>query len=339
MRNKFIDIVRFLKKTFTSSSKLILSSTLSQEFDRATMNREENRLATLGEWPHRHIEQSELALYGFFYVGTPAFSPDRVECFFCKVMIESWEENDTVFEQHLRWSPHCRLITDEQTDNIPINPIEFNRMLLQNLHQVDTLRRANQHLISYDVWGNGSELNELYQYKLSNPRYLEYCLLTVRQKSFERWPLQIKQTPTEMSEAGFFYTDIGDEVNCFCCGTFCSKWKEFDDPWERHAMVNSKCAYVKLIKQNAFILKMIEKQSLEQQRQEHFSNSVDTSDTVLLANTSEMFTCNICSNHITDALFMPCKHLYSCVYCASCLQKCPICNLKYDKIERIFSFF
>lgn len=68
------------------------------------------------------------------------------------------------------------------------------------------------------------------------------------------WPVnRIKQTPRSLADAGFFYTGYSDRVRCFHCGGGLWNWQDDDDPWVEHARWFPNCAYVMLVKGEAFI--------------------------------------------------------------------------------------
>lgn len=71
------------------------------------------------KWPHKFIETQTLAKSGFFYVGPF----DRVQCVFCKTVLEKWHPNDTVLSEHKRFAPFCFSSLDRVTNNIPLEPI------------------------------------------------------------------------------------------------------------------------------------------------------------------------------------------------------------------------
>lgn len=71
-------------------------------------------------WPHKHIEPKKLAESGFFYVGPF----DRVQCVFCKTVLEKWEPYDDVKGEHERFAPNCPLLMEAAAENIPLNSFE-----------------------------------------------------------------------------------------------------------------------------------------------------------------------------------------------------------------------
>ena len=51
----------------------------------------------------------------------------------------------------------------------------------------------------------GENLEELGITKHSGPRYSTYATLDARLKSYNHWPVHLKQTPKAMAQAGFFH--------------------------------------------------------------------------------------------------------------------------------------
>lgn len=87
----------------------------------------------------------------------------------------------------------------------------------------------------------------------------EYVIERARLRSFDEWPKVLKQTPEQLSAAGFFYTQREDRVICFCCGGGIRAWEEHDDPWEQHALHYGKCDYLKLMKGPEYVASVKEK--------------------------------------------------------------------------------
>lgn len=73
-------------------------------------------------------------------------------------------------------------------------------------------------------------------------------------QSFDVWPKTLKQTPEQLSAAGFFYTHKHDRVICICCGGGLHSWEEDDDPWEQHALHYGTCEYLQLVKGLEYIV-------------------------------------------------------------------------------------
>lgn len=87
----------------------------------------------------------------------------------------------------------------------------------------------------------------------------EYAIEAERLKTFREWPIALRQTPEQMSDAGFFYTLISDRVVCFYCGGGLREWRKIDNPWEQHALWYDKCNYVLLMRGPEYIEMIKEK--------------------------------------------------------------------------------
>lgn len=69
-----------------------------------------------GKWPNKFIKIQTLAKNGFFYVGPF----DRVQCVFCKTVLEKWKPTDTVVGEHNRFAPFCSSSLVKAANNIPL---------------------------------------------------------------------------------------------------------------------------------------------------------------------------------------------------------------------------
>lgn len=81
------------------------------------MNREYFRLQSFKHWKNKYVDKKELAISGFFFTSVD----DLVYCYFCHVELWNFKKNDNVIQEHIRWSPFCKLLCHEETNNIPIN--------------------------------------------------------------------------------------------------------------------------------------------------------------------------------------------------------------------------
>lgn len=171
------------------------------------------------------------------------------------------------------------------------------------------------------------------------PEFPEMAIKSKRAATFKFWPIQITQKPSELCDAGFFYTERSDRVVCYFCGGGLFKWFEDDDPWEEHALFYSHCAHVKVMKGEKFIE--------EVKRKKMAKNSSDLSElTVKQIKDCEKPTkeeklcdtrlCQICCDAEFDTVFLPCGHVNSCAECALSLSRCPLCQSNVKEIKRIY---
>lgn len=90
-----------------------------------------------------------------------------------------------------------------------------------------------------------------------------------RLKTFKEWPINLKMKPVELSDAGFFYTGMGDRVQCFSCGGGLKNWEDEDVAWEQHALWYPNCEYMKLIRGQKYIDAV---QAIHRQKQQQEQN-------------------------------------------------------------------
>jgi hypothetical protein len=77
------------------------------------------------------------------------------------------------------------------------------------------------------------------------------CTFQDRLKTFEKWSSQIRQTPSDLANCGFYYTEDSDKVVCFYCGIGLHRWLPDDNPWIEHALHSNECVYLVLNKGKA----------------------------------------------------------------------------------------
>ncbi|XP_058457110.1 death-associated inhibitor of apoptosis 1 [Malaya genurostris] len=244
---------------------------------------EANRYESFRNWPVLFISITELARYGFYYVGPN----DMVKCYFCRVEIGLWEPTDNVLSEHLRWSPYCPLLRKRPTNNVPIdgsfldqlpepsydtcgirireNSVAENGYSSSDRSSTGSLSSPPSSLTSESSMMSGdravSEPHHPPEPQQRRPEYPNYAIEAKRLESYEDWPKFMKQKPKELSDAGFFYTGKSDRVKCFSCGGGLKDWEAEDEPWEQHAMWYSNCEYLKLMKGEEYIAQCLEKKN------------------------------------------------------------------------------
>uniref|UniRef100_A0A9I3VTV8 RING-type domain-containing protein n=1 Tax=Biomphalaria glabrata TaxID=6526 RepID=A0A9I3VTV8_BIOGL len=85
------------------------------------------------------------------------------------------------------------------------------------------------------------------------PKRVEYALTSERLKSFSSWPRGHFLEPTDLVNAGFYYSGNGDCARCFYCGGGLKNWEDEDDVLVEHARWFSKCAYIRSKMGQAFV--------------------------------------------------------------------------------------
>ncbi|XP_068008201.1 E3 ubiquitin-protein ligase XIAP isoform X3 [Melanerpes formicivorus] len=203
---------------------------------------ERYRLGTFVEFPlDCPVSASALARAGFVYTG----EGDKVKCFNCHTTIEGWLPGDSAVERHKNLSPNCKFITESAflENNIP--PVTQNYQ-----HRTENGSSSSALPCTLD---DSSDVEADYLLRTRQvvdmsdsfyPKNPTMCSEESRLNSFHNWPLNSQLTPEELANAGFYYTGVGDEVACFCCGGKLEQWEPNDIAWSEHKRHFPKCLFV-----------------------------------------------------------------------------------------------
>ncbi|XP_013394174.1 baculoviral IAP repeat-containing protein 7-A-like [Lingula anatina] len=199
----------------------------SEDFMLIMRENELTRMQTYANFPDScPVRPSELAKAGFFYLGTS----DIVKCAYCGGMIRSWDRGDDAFGEHVKHFPLCSFV--QQRQNREQSSSQQNNLLFDD-NPIVTER----------------------------PKHPQYAIEQNRILTFENWPISKRQTPRELSIAGFYYAGFGDNVKCFFCGGGLRNWEPQDDIWTEHARWFPNCGYVKQCKGVSFIREILQRNS------------------------------------------------------------------------------
>ncbi|AKR17350.1 IAP-3 [Urbanus proteus nucleopolyhedrovirus] len=265
------------------------------------MQQEEERLKTFVNWTSDCVTPEALAKNGFYYLGVG----DETRCAFCKVEIMRWQHGDDPMLDHKKFAPQCKFA--------------YN---------------------GYDTCGMFDLSNVAKQQNAFKPINTEYRNISTRLKSFDDWPKSLQQKPTQLAEAGFFYSGRGDKVVCFYCDGGLKDWETDDDPWHMHARWFPNCQYVKLIKgkdyvQNVITEACVIKNNTLVQTQPKIGNNI-FSKASSNAVEVESNLCKICYERERNVCFVPCGHAIACGICACSFKNCPLCRDNIVNILKIY---
>lgn len=158
----------------------------------------------------------DFAKSGFYYTG----EGDTVTCFFCGTSIGNWQMAEDVNAEHKKHSPSChylKMIYDDDFHTIIPNGLDIS-----------------------SPWSFESPFQE----SGWGPFNISMVKFRNRLNSFKRWPKQMKQRPADLSRSGFYYTEIGDILTCFHCGTSILNWESTDLPDNEHKKHSPNCKYL-----------------------------------------------------------------------------------------------
>ncbi|NXE73908.1 XIAP ligase, partial [Cochlearius cochlearius] len=203
---------------------------------------EHYRLGTFIEFPLGcPVSASALARAGFVYTG----EGDKVKCFSCHTTIEGWVPGDSAVERHKKLTPNCKFITESTFLENNIHPLAQNYQ-----HRTENGSSSSALPCPLD---DTSDVEADYLLRTRQvvdmsdslyPKHTAMCSEETRLKSFHNWPLNSQLPPKELANAGFYYTGVGDQVACFCCGGKLQNWEPSDRAWSEHKRHFPKCFFV-----------------------------------------------------------------------------------------------
>jgi len=74
-----------------------------------------------------------------------------------------------------------------------------------------------------------------------------------RISTFARFPAS-GVTERSLAKAGWFYTGVGDRVQCFRCNVTAEGWQTGDCPTEKHRQLSSACSFIQSLPSTANLL-------------------------------------------------------------------------------------
>ncbi|XP_055904707.1 death-associated inhibitor of apoptosis 2 [Eupeodes corollae] len=236
------------------------SGNVSSAPEEIDLKNEMHRLATFKNWPNPNISPQSLVKAGFYYLN----QSDQVKCAWCKGVIAKWEKNDNAFEEHQRFFPDC--------PRVQLGPL-------------------------IEIASDG--IRDLGIQQILPPKKAKYSSLDARMRTYANWPIPDIQKPEALSQAGFYYQDIDDQVRCFHCNGGLRSWQKEDDPWFDHAKWFPNCQFVKLVMSPQYVT-----QVQELARQMSQNNVCETSQEPILPERPMTLDEAMCTQPVLQALEM-----------------------------------
>nr|XP_039257537.1 uncharacterized protein LOC120334150 [Styela clava] len=187
------------------------------------LHRELDRLASFARWPvgQPNVSPTALARTGFFYLG----DMDRTQCFSCGGVLRNWTVEDDALAEHRSHFPNCKMVLGTEHRNNPVN--KFADPPADRAINYPCRFPSNPHM-----------RNEV-----------------ARQATFDhRWSVgRTAATPSEISQAGFFFLGERDRVKCWYCNGGLQNWEYDDIPWNEHAKWFPTCQFLLQVKGQHFV--------------------------------------------------------------------------------------
>ncbi|RLU20221.1 hypothetical protein DMN91_006828 [Ooceraea biroi] len=217
------------------------------------------RLQSYKDWPCPWMKPERLAAAGFYYTG----ESDKVKCFECSVEICQWQRDDNPMVDHHRWSGKCRFVRNVPCGNVPIGA-DPTTIPAPSPKGKDVCGPYGMVYMPFSGPDHDLDFEETMKFNLNSigavrPKYPEYASYDARLRTFETWPISMRQDKAELASAGFYYTGNSDQTLCYHCGGGLKNWEPNDEPWQQHAAWFKHCPYLLTVKGRDFVNKAIGK--------------------------------------------------------------------------------
>lgn len=185
-----------------------------------------------------------------------------------------------------------------------------------------------------------------------HPNYKKYSEFAKRLTTFALWPLALRKinNAENLSECGFIYTNVSDELKCFSCAHVFSNWIG-QDAWETHAFYSPFCKYLLLAKGKKYVnecqIKMTKFFSLDENDENRTSDELkatkndkeETEKSTIESSINDVEfnkLCSICFDEVVTSIFIPCGHITCCFKCAAAMDNCPICREEFTGVYKFY---
>ncbi|XP_051514986.1 E3 ubiquitin-protein ligase XIAP-like isoform X1 [Myxocyprinus asiaticus] len=170
----------------------------------------------------QEVSVERLTRAGFYFTG----EADRVQCFSCNVTVEDWKRGDDPLQRHKQASPACSFLGCVHGLNTQSH--------LSSVSSYNEEAESREFLLR-----TGEVVDETIYPKVPHMKSEE-----ARLNTFSNWPATSPVQPSDLAEAGLYYLNGDDIVQCFCCGGMLSGWQQGDDAWGEHAKYYRNCFFI-----------------------------------------------------------------------------------------------
>uniref|UniRef100_A0A2S2P3Z9 Apoptosis inhibitor IAP n=1 Tax=Schizaphis graminum TaxID=13262 RepID=A0A2S2P3Z9_SCHGA len=261
------------------------------------------RLKSFNKWPKKlNLNINTLSEAGFFYTGNGR--NDYTTCFFCDEILCQWTDDDEPWTEHAKWSKKCSYV-----------------LLNKGKHFVDQVCNVENDIS-----------NQLELYTLISEQkytYLSGSKMKIQAKKININELQItKILSDKKKDHRSQILDPNSVPDCMLC-KICYK--------EEIKVVFVPCGHAVACLQCAFTLemcaicrypfsKLIRVYLCMDKKIDEDLKLVPCSSKMSSNNTLRSMLCKVCHKEELAAIFIPCRHVYTCIKCAEELDNCPICG-------------
>ncbi|KAE8573733.1 Putative inhibitor of apoptosis 2 [Halyomorpha halys] len=259
----------------------------------------DSRLNTFSQWPPSLTQKPhDLAEAGFYFTGRG----DQVRCFHCDGGLRLWEREDDPWLEHARWFPHCGFL-----------------LLIKGQEFVDEARAAG---VQNSVGPNYNDVKT----REESPLRRIHSVTEQQLQDLMNTPFVIQALRQRMESVGVpFSTPEALVVAAL----------EIQTEQLASAEGEHWCSQVQ--PKEAETPPSVEPTP---PHEDCISNTPQVNSPVSLEEENrrlrEARLCKICMDYEVGVVFLPCRHLITCVNCAHSLADCPLCRQAIKATVRTF---
>ncbi|XP_050525793.1 baculoviral IAP repeat-containing protein 2-like isoform X2 [Daktulosphaira vitifoliae] len=281
------------------------------------------RLATFDKC-HKEMKQDvqTLSEAGFFYIGDG--QNDQMLCFCCSQGLKDWEDDDEPWTEHARWSPNCSYVllskgktfVDEacgKKNQIPtIDQEELSKFIAN--HKDNSILESNIKVNSIKRKHEQSETIDSNQMSES----ISEINLRLSQQDPNTMPDSMLCKICYKEKMKVAFIPCGHVIACIQC-----------------AMTLDQCAVCR----QPFTMAMRVYVYMDDSKNEEVIEDIDQlpcSSSQCSDEPLDPMLCRICHKEEMEAAFIPCRHVYACVECATKITECPVCLLPFYATMQVY---
>uniref|UniRef100_A0A2S2NSC9 Apoptosis 1 inhibitor n=1 Tax=Schizaphis graminum TaxID=13262 RepID=A0A2S2NSC9_SCHGA len=246
---------------------------------------------------------------GFFYIGNG--SNDQMLCYYCSQGLKDWEDNDDPWTEHARWSSSCSYVLLNKGKNFVDKACDMKSSEITKFNTKELFKLISEHKDMSNLENNmkvnstkrkldQSEISDISQIKISSDENLHLS----QQRDPNTMPDSMLCKICYKDEMKVAFIPCGHVIACIQC-----------------AITLEQCAVCR----QPFTMAMRVNLSMDEEKGKDLEQ-LPCSSSQCFEEQLDPMTCKVCHKEEMAAAFIPCRHVYACVKCATDMHECPVCT-------------
>ncbi|XP_050443224.1 death-associated inhibitor of apoptosis 2-like isoform X2 [Adelges cooleyi] len=282
------------------------------------------RLATFDKCEKKMKQETHtLCEAGFFYIGDG--QNDQMLCFCCSQGLKDWEDDDEPWTEHARWSPNCSYVLLSKGKNF-VDEACGKKKEIPTIDKEELTKFIANHKDN-SILESNIKVSSTKRKRVDHPETTDSNQMTA---SLSEINLRLsQQDPNTMP----------DSMLCKIC--FKEKMKVAFIPCGhviaciQCAMTLDQCAVCRQPFTMAMRVYVYMDENKNEEKDEDL-NQLPCSSSQCSDDPVDPMLCRVCHKEEMEAAFIPCRHVYACVECATKMSECPVCLLPFYATMQVY---